>query len=115
MLSGGELAAQVILDATIRLLPGVMGGQGSDMEESFEAGLLEYPQYTRPRLWEGREIPEALLSGNHAAIAKWRRAEAERITRERRPDMLMAASSATDSASHEDEASKKKKPLPTKG
>ena len=88
VLSGGELAAQVILDATIRLLPGVMGGEGSDLEESHEQGLLEYPHYTRPREWEGRSIPDVLLSGNHAAIAKWRRAEAERITRARRPDLL---------------------------
>ncbi|MCA0400815.1 MAG: tRNA (guanosine(37)-N1)-methyltransferase TrmD [Proteobacteria bacterium] len=87
VLSGGELAAQVVLDAVIRLLPGVMGGEGSDIEESHEQGLLEYPHYTRPRLWEGREIPEVLTSGNHAAIAKWRRAEAERVTRERRPDL----------------------------
>lgn len=91
VLSGGELAAQVILDATIRLLPGVMGGEGSDLEESHEQGLLEYPHYTRPREWEGRSIPEILTSGNHAAIAKWRRAEAERLTRERRPDMLEKA------------------------
>ena len=88
------MAAQVILDSVIRLLPGVMGGQGSDIEESFEAGLLEYPQFTRPRDWEGREIPEILTSGNHAEIARWRRAEAERITQERRPDLaakIMAA------------------------
>ncbi|KAF0230664.1 MAG: hypothetical protein FD175_1424 [Beijerinckiaceae bacterium] len=87
VLSGGELAAQVILDAIIRLIPGVMGGEGSDFEESHEHGLLEYPQYTRPREWEGQEIPEVLLSGNHAAIARWRREEAERLTRERRPDL----------------------------
>jgi tRNA (guanine37-N1)-methyltransferase len=88
VLSGGEIAAQVILDAIIRLIPGVMGGAGSDLEESHEQGLLEYPHYTRPREWEGREIPEVLLSGNHAAIAKWRRAEAERLTRARRPDLI---------------------------
>lgn len=87
VLSGGELAAEVILDATIRLIPGVMGGQGSDLEESFEQGLLEYPQYTRPRGWEGQEIPEVLMSGNHAKIASWRQSEAERLTRERRPDL----------------------------
>lgn len=87
VLSGGELAAQVILDAVVRLLPGVMGGEGSDLEESHEQGLLEYPHYTRPREWEGRGIPEVLTSGNHAAIAKWRQSEAERITRERRPDL----------------------------
>lgn len=90
VLSGGELAAQVILDAVIRLLPGVMGGEGSDIEESHEQGLLEYPHYTRPREWEGQAIPEVLTSGNHAAIARWRRAEAERLTRERRPDLLDA-------------------------
>ncbi|OYU48171.1 MAG: tRNA (guanosine(37)-N1)-methyltransferase TrmD [Rhizobiales bacterium PAR1] len=87
VLSGGELAAQVILDAVVRLLPGVMGGEGSDLEESHEQGLLEYPHYTRPREWEGRGIPDVLTSGNHAAIAKWRQSEAERITRERRPDL----------------------------
>jgi tRNA (guanine37-N1)-methyltransferase len=88
VLSGGEIAAMVLLDATVRLLPGVMGKEASGSEESFEAGLLEYPQYTRPREWEGRPIPEMLLGGDHAAIARWRRAEAERITRERRPDLL---------------------------
>lgn len=88
VLSGGELAAQLVLDACVRLLPGVMGGEGSDVDESFEAGLLEYPHYTRPREWEGQEIPEILTSGNHAAITKWRKAEAERITRLRRPDLL---------------------------
>nr|WP_281411572.1 tRNA (guanosine(37)-N1)-methyltransferase TrmD [Enterovirga sp. DB1703] len=88
VLSGGEIAALALLDSCIRLLPGVMGAAASETEESFEAGLLEYPQYTRPREWEGRVIPDVLLGGNHAAIARWRRAEAERITRERRPDLL---------------------------
>ncbi|BCP55361.1 tRNA (guanine-N(1)-)-methyltransferase [Kaistia sp. 32K] len=88
VLSGGELGAMVLLDAIVRLLPGVMGGAESGTEESFEGGLLEYPHYTRPREWEGRTIPDVLLSGDHAAIAKWRRLEAERITRERRPDLL---------------------------
>ncbi len=88
VLSGGEPAALVLLDACVRLLPGVMGKQASGAEESFEAGLLEYPHYTRPRDFEGRSIPAALLSGDHAAIARWRRAEAERITRERRPDLF---------------------------
>ncbi len=88
VLSGGEIAAMVLLDACVRLLPGVMGADASGTEESFEAGLLEYPHYTRPRDWEGRAIPDVLLSGNHAAIARWRRQEAERITRERRPDLL---------------------------
>lgn len=88
VLSGGELGAMVLLDAIVRLLPGVMGGAESGTEESFESGLLEYPHYTRPREWEGRTIPDVLLSGDHAAIAKWRRLEAERITAERRPDLL---------------------------
>lgn len=87
VLSGGELAAQVVLDATVRLLPGVMGGVASDIEESHEQGLLEYPHYTRPREWEGREIPEVLTSGNHAAIAEWRREQSEALTRQRRPDL----------------------------
>jgi tRNA (guanine37-N1)-methyltransferase len=87
VLSGGEIAALAILDACVRLLPGVMGKPESGAEESFESGLLEYPHYTRPRRWEGRAIPEVLLTGDHAKIASWRRAEAERITRERRPDL----------------------------
>jgi len=88
ILSGGEIAALVLLDACVRLLPGVMGKDASGEEESFETGLLEYPHYTRPRDWEGRAIPEVLLGGNHKAIAAWRRAEALRLTRERRPDLL---------------------------
>jgi tRNA (guanine37-N1)-methyltransferase len=87
VLSGGEIAALAILDACVRLIPGVMGKEASGEDESFEHGLLEYPHYTRPRQWEGRTIPEVLLSGDHAKIAEWRRAEAERITRERRPDL----------------------------
>jgi tRNA (guanine37-N1)-methyltransferase len=87
VLAGGELAAMVLMEAVVRLLPGVVGASASLAEESFEAGLLEYPQFTRPRDWEGASIPAVLLSGNHAEIAAWRRAEAERITRERRPDM----------------------------
>jgi tRNA (guanine37-N1)-methyltransferase len=89
VLSGGEVAAQVILDACVRLIPGVMGKIDSASEESHENGLLEYPHYTRPREWEGQGIPEVLLSGDHVKIAKWRRAEGERLTRERRPDMLV--------------------------
>ncbi|MGE3245930.1 MAG: tRNA (guanosine(37)-N1)-methyltransferase TrmD [Beijerinckiaceae bacterium] len=89
VLSGGELAAMVLIDACVRLLPGVMGGQDSGTEESFESGLLEYPQYTRPREWEGHNIPDILLSGDHARIAKWRRDEALRLTQERRPDLLL--------------------------
>jgi tRNA (guanine37-N1)-methyltransferase len=88
VLSGGEVAAMVLLDACVRLLPGVMGKDSSATDESFESSLLEYPHYTRPREWEGRAIPDALLGGNHAAIARWRREEAERLTRERRPDLL---------------------------
>jgi tRNA (guanine37-N1)-methyltransferase len=87
VLSGGEIAALAILDACVRLIPGVMGKEVSGHEESFERGLLEYPHYTRPREWEGRAIPDVLLSGDHAKIAAWRRSEAERITRERRPDL----------------------------
>jgi tRNA (guanine37-N1)-methyltransferase len=88
VLSGGEMAAMVLLDACVRLLPGVMGKEASGTDESFETNLLEYPHYTRPREWEGRPIPEVLLNGNHAAIERWRREEAERITRERRPYLL---------------------------
>jgi tRNA (guanine37-N1)-methyltransferase len=87
VLSGGEIAALAVLDACVRLIPGVMGKEESGAEESFESGLLEYPHYTRPREWEGRKIPDVLLLGDHAKIAAWRRAQAERITRERRPDL----------------------------
>jgi tRNA (guanine37-N1)-methyltransferase len=87
VLSGGEIAALAILDACVRLIPGVMAKENSGDEESFEHGLLEYPHYTRPREWEGRAIPDVLLSGDHAKIAAWRRSESERITRERRPDL----------------------------
>lgn len=90
VLSGGEIAALALLDACIRLLPGVMGADASGAEESFEGGLLEYPHYTRPRLWEGRAIPDVLLGGNHRAIAAWRRSEGLRLTRDRRPDLLGA-------------------------
>jgi tRNA (guanine37-N1)-methyltransferase len=88
VLSGGEVAALVLLDACVRLLPGVMGREASGAEESFEQNLLEYPQYTKPQDFEGRAIPEVLLSGNHAKIAAWRREMAEEITKERRPDLL---------------------------
>src|SRR5487761_1735749 len=87
VLSGGEIAAMALIDACVRLLPGVMGAAASGAEESFAEGLLEYPQYTRPQVFEGRPIPDVLLSGDHARIAAWRRAEAERLTRERRPDL----------------------------
>ena len=92
VLSGGELAAMVLIDACVRLLPSVLGTAESLAHESFESGLLEYPQYTRPREWEGRLIPEVLLSGDHKAIAAWRRAEALRITAERRPDLTSKSS-----------------------
>lgn len=87
ILSGGEMAALVLLDACVRLLPGVMGAASSGVEESFESGLLEYPHYTRPVEWEGRTIPEVLRSGDHARIAGWRQAQAEIDTRLRRPDL----------------------------
>jgi tRNA (guanine37-N1)-methyltransferase len=90
VLSGGEIAAFALLDACVRLLPGVMGKPASGEEESFSQGLLEYPQYTRPQVWEGRSIPEVLTCGDHAKVAAWRRTEAERLTRERRPDLWAA-------------------------
>jgi tRNA (guanine37-N1)-methyltransferase len=90
VLSGGEPAAIALLDACVRLIPGVMGKENSAAEESFSQGLLEYPQYTRPPVWEGHAIPDVLASGDHAKVAAWRRAEAERLTRERRPDLWSA-------------------------
>ena len=90
VLSGGEIAAMTLIDACVRLLPGVMGAPDSAADESFAEGLLEYPQYTRPQSWEDRPIPEVLISGDHAKVAAWRRAEAERLTRERRPDLWAA-------------------------
>jgi tRNA (guanine37-N1)-methyltransferase len=87
VLSGGEIAALAVLDACVRLIPGVMGKLESGASESFEDGGLEYPHYTRPREWEGRAIPDVLLSGDHAKIARWRREQSERLTRERRPDL----------------------------
>jgi tRNA (guanine37-N1)-methyltransferase len=87
VLSGGEIAAMALIDACVRLIPGVMGAQASAGDESFAEGLLEYPQYTRPQVFEGRPIPQVLLSGDHAKVAAFRRAEAERLTRERRPDL----------------------------
>ena len=88
ILSGGEIAAMALLDAVVRLLPGVMGNEASAESESFAGALLEYPHYTRPQVWEGRAIPDVLISGYHARIAAWRRTEAERLTAERRPDLL---------------------------
>lgn len=87
VMTGSEIAAYALIDATVRLLPGVLGNAESAVEESFSNGLLEHPQYTKPAEWEGHAIPEVLLSGNHAKIAEWRRAESERITQERRPDL----------------------------
>ena len=90
VLSGGEVAAFVVLDACVRLIPGVLGQPASVAEESFADGLLEYPQFTKPPVFEGLSIPDVLLSGDHRKVAAWRRAEAERITRERRPDLWQA-------------------------
>lgn len=90
VLTGGEIAAQALIDATVRLIPRVLGNQASTEEESFSHGLLEHPQYTKPSVWEGRAIPEVLHSGHHANIATWRRAMAERLTKERRPDLWRA-------------------------
>jgi len=90
VLSGGEIAACVLIDACVRLLPGVMGKEASGAEESFTEGLLEYPQYTRPQIWEGRAIPAVLTSGDHGKVAAWRRSEAERLTSARRPDLWAA-------------------------
>ena len=107
VLSGGETAALVLLDACVRLLPGVMGAATSGEEESFESGLLEYPHYTRPYQWEGRTIPEVLRSGDHAKIAAWRKARAEADTRSRRPDLMErhgdAPRQSPSGARHEDE------------
>ncbi len=90
VLSGGEIAAQALIDATVRLIPRVLGNQASTEEELFSDNLLEHPQYTRPVRWSGRDIPDILLSGHHGHIAEWRRAEAERLTKERRPDLWRA-------------------------
>jgi tRNA (guanine37-N1)-methyltransferase len=106
VLSGGEIAAMAVIDACVRLIPGVMGRQASGAEESFADGLLEYPQFTRPQMWEGRAIPEVLTSGDHGKVEAWRRDEARRITRERRPD-LWTAYAAADLAGHD---SRKKAP-----
>lgn len=88
ILSGGEVAATVVLDSIVRLLPGVMGNARSGQFESFEQGLLEHPQYTRPAEWEGRRIPDIVTSGDHAKVAQWQREQAEELTRRRRPDLL---------------------------
>src|ERR1700739_987529 len=101
VLSGGEIAAMTLLDACVRLLPGVMGKAESASEESFSDSLLEYPQYTRPQTFEGRQIPEILTSGDHAKVAAWRRAEAEALTQARRPDLWGVHESAAKSATKE--------------
>lgn len=90
VLTGGEIAAQALIDATVRLIPRVLGNQASTDEESFSDGLLEHPHYTRPTVWQGRAVPDILLSGHHAKISKWRKAQAERLTQKRRPDLWRA-------------------------
>jgi len=103
VLSGGEIAAMVMIDACVRLLPGIIGAEASLSEESFENNLLEYPHYTRPRVWEGREIPDVLLSGDHERIARWRLEQAEILTRRRRPDLLEKGGGATERARLQEE------------
>ncbi len=95
VMTGGELAAQAMIDATVRLLPGVLGNADSTVEESHSNGLLEHPQYTRPAIWEGREIPPVLMSGNHGEVAKWRAAQSRDLTRARRPDLLVSKDGAS--------------------
>jgi tRNA (guanine37-N1)-methyltransferase len=97
VLSGGEIAAMAVIDACVRLIPGVMGKEASGAEESFSDGLLEYPQFTRPQVWDGHAIPEVLISGDHSKVEAWRRDEAARITRERRPDLWTGYLAAHDS------------------
>jgi tRNA (guanine37-N1)-methyltransferase len=108
ILTGGELAALVVIDAVSRLIPGVLGGQFSNVEESFSNGLLEYPQYTRPRVFKGLEVPEVLLSGNHEQIKKWRRREAIKRTLERRPDLLKKARLSEEDLSFIEELKRRK-------
>ncbi len=107
VLTGGELAALVVIDAVSRLVPGVLGSEFSNLEESFSDGLLEYPQYTRPRVFKGLEVPEILLSGNHEEIKKWRRREAIKRTFERRPDLLEKAQLTKEELSFIEEMKKK--------
>lgn len=104
VLTGGEIAAMALLDATVRLIPRVLGNPESIEEESHSSGLLEHPQYTKPALWEGREIPEVLLSGNHGKVAAWRRDQSERLTKERRPDLWRAHQDRLSGAVHADPA-----------
>jgi tRNA (guanine37-N1)-methyltransferase len=101
VLAGGELAAMVLIDVCVRLIPGVMGKETSGADESFSANLVEYPQFTRPQVWEGHAIPDVLISGDHRRIAEWRRAEAERLTRERRPDLWAAYRADQDAGKQE--------------
>ena len=108
VLTGGEIAAQALIDATVRLLPGVLGNASSTDEESFSSGLLEYPQYTRPQVWQGREIPAVLTSGHHGDIARWRKEQSERVTQERRPDIWAAYQDAHPPAPPK----RKRKPAP---
>ncbi len=103
VLAGGEVAAQAMIEACVRLLPGVLGAAESTDDESFEGGLLEYPHYTRPRVWEGRETPPVLLSGDHGAVAQWRQEEALKTTRARRPDLLAEMAHETKIDSRESE------------
>ena len=102
VLTGGEIPAMALIDAVVRLRPGVLGNEESLVEESFSRGLLEHPHYTRPQVWEGRAIPEILLSGHHARIAEWRLSRAERLTRQRRPDLWRAHTSGTEGAADGD-------------
>ena len=101
VLAGGEVAAQAMIEACVRLLPGVLGSSESVVEESFEDGLLEYPLYTKPSSWDGRDIPPVLLSGNHKAIAAWKRAQSEDITKARRPDLWEKILAAKKETGHE--------------
>ena len=103
VLTGGEIAAQALIDATVRLIPHVLGNHQSTQEESFSEGLLEHPQYTKPAVWEGHDIPEVLLSGHHGQISSWRKAMAERLTKERRPDLWRAYCAAHNRDPDEDQ------------
>lgn len=111
VMTGGDIAAMALLDATLRLIPRVLGNQGSVEEESFSQGLLEHPQYTKPAVWDGRAIPDILLSGHHAEIAAWRRTMAERLTQERRPDLWRAYRTGRDMDPDEDHSSRGHRPL----
>ncbi len=103
VLTGGEIAAQALIDATVRLIPRVLGNQASTEDESFQHGLLEHPQYTKPKLWRDRDIPDVLLSGHHGEIAKWQKAMAERLTKQRRPDLWRAYCDANNRDPDEDQ------------